>query len=96
MICVIKCAACGESTAPPGAVTASLTMTHTEWCQCCREPKRRDHHLWFCSPACLVRYVDEKADTIMRNAAAMRTEGTWPNRVVERNGVSHFESAVEE
>lgn len=96
MLQVVHCSMCGEHTCPPGAVTATITLSHAKWCQCCHESKGQSHAMWFCSPACLVRYVDERADAIMRNAEGMRSNPDWPYKVTDLGGSRQFESAVEE
>jgi hypothetical protein len=68
---------------PLGGASCHLEFWASESCGCCHEMKTRKYLLYFCSAACLLRYVDESREVLVRNVERFRTNPSFPCKLVQ-------------
>lgn len=59
MLQIMKCENCSVDHSEIGAVTMTLTLSHSEHCNHCYHNNERKHLLWFCSAKCLTTYLND-------------------------------------
>lgn len=69
MLQIMYCKQCESSTIPVGGVSVTVELHASEHCDKCYHSHQRKRPYFFCSPACLVQYIETNKEAFLENAA---------------------------